>query len=127
MRKTTVIATTFRSVSLAVLLAAGLASAQAPKKKKEAAPQPSKPLVTKAPKTCSDQCAIIEDVCADPCKEIKDNAQAKQACAANCKQMADACSGSCKNKGKLDAQYMMENIKPPKAPSGVKVTNDDDH
>jgi hypothetical protein len=127
MRGKAVFAPTLRSVTLGVLLAAGLASAQTPKKKKEAAPQPPKPLVTKAPKTCADQCEIIDKVCAEPCKDIKGNPDAKRACEANCKQMADACNGSCKSKGKMDAQYMMENIKPPKAPPGVKVKNDDDH
>lgn len=113
----------FRTAALGLLLAAGLSSAQA--KKKAAPPTPPKPVLTKAPKTCADQCEAIEKICSDPCNDIKGNDSAKSACKTNCKQVSDACSGSCKEKGKVDAQYMMERITPPKAPAGVKVQNDE--
>lgn len=116
-------ATLFRTAALMLLLAAGSASA----KPKKPAPQqkPVKALVTEAPRNCKEQCAIVDKVCADPCKTIK-NKQAKATCEGNCRQMADVCSDSCKKKGRIDGKYMMENIKPPKAPAGVKVVEDDD-
>ncbi|PTL82221.1 hypothetical protein [Vitiosangium sp. GDMCC 1.1324] len=113
----------FRTAALGLLLAAGLSSAQA--KKKATPPKAPKPVLTKAPKTCADQCEAIETICSDPCNDIKGN-DAKSACKASCKDVADACSGSCKAKGKVDAQYMMERITPPKAPAGVKVKNDEE-
>lgn len=127
MRGTNVYATAIRTAVLGLLLSAGLVFAQAPKKKKEETQPPPKPIITKAPKTCAEQCEFIDKICSSPCDDIKDNANAKASCKADCGQMAAVCEGSCKEKGKVDAQYMMEHIKPPKPPPGVKVRMDDDH
>jgi hypothetical protein len=113
----------FRTAVLGLLLAAGLATAQSTKK--PTPPPPPKPVITKAPKTCADQCDVMQTVCVNPCNDIKGSAQAKSACKSNCQQMADACSGSCKAKGKIDSQYMMERITPPRAPAGTKVKSDE--
>lgn len=123
MRGSSVSASLFRTAALGLLLAASLATAQS--KKKAAPPPPPKPVLTKAPKTCADQCEALQTVCTKPCEDSKGSAQAKTACKANCQQMVDACSGSCKTKGKVDSQYMMEHIKPPKAPAGTKVKTDE--
>jgi len=123
MKGTTLYATLFRTAALTLMLAAASASA----KPKKPAPQakPVKALVTEAPKNCKEQCDIVEKVCADPCKTIK-NKQAKTSCQDNCQQMTAICYGSCKKKGRIDEKYMMENIKPPRPPAGVKVVEDDD-
>jgi hypothetical protein len=115
--------TTLPVLLVGVLLGAGLAMA-----KPKPTTQPPPPPVTKEmPKTCEDQCALMEKTCSDPCKKIKKgSAQAKQACSANCDQMAVACSGSCREKGRIDAQYIMEHIKPPKAPGGVPQRKESD-
>ncbi|QRK08215.1 hypothetical protein JQX13_51230 [Archangium violaceum] len=115
--------TSLRTAVLGLLLAAGLASAESPKKK-DAKPTPPKPAVTKVPKTCADQCELLNTFCADPCNKIKNNEPAKAACKNNCTQMASTCNGSCKSKGKIDEKYMMEHIKVPKAPPGVKVRDE---
>lgn len=106
-----------RIIALGVLLTAGGALAQAKKKTAEPAqPKTVKPVVTEAdaPKSCEDQCKVMEKVLTDPCKQgAGTNKQAQQACANNSKQVVDACYGSCKEKGRIDKQYIMERIKPP--------------
>lgn len=95
--------------------------------KKPAPPPPPKPITTKAPKNCQEQCDLVEKMCTEPCGKMKGSPQAKQACSSQCKQVADACGGSCKEKGKIDDQYIMERIKPPKPPSNVKIQPEDEH
>ena len=102
---------------IGVLLGAGLSFAKAPKAPK--APPP--PVTKEAPRTCADQCEVLEKSCKDPCQKMKKgSAQAKAACNSSCQQIANACSGSCKEKGRIDGQYIMENIRPPKPPPGTK-------
>lgn len=104
-----------RIIALSVLLVAGGALAEG--KKKAAPPQgPAKPLVTAAdkPKSCADQCQLMEKMMLDPCKQgAGSNKAAQQACASNTKKMVDACYGSCKDKGRIDKQYILERMKPP--------------
>jgi hypothetical protein len=107
--------TSLSLLCVGVLLGAGLAFAKAPK---TPSPPPAPP-AKKAPQTCDDQCEFLETSCTDPCKKMKKgSAQAKAACSANCQQIAKACYGSCKEKGRIDGQYIMEHIRPPKAPGG---------
>lgn len=110
-----------RIAALSVLLAASAAGAQA--KKKQQPPPVPEPVVKVTekdmPKTCGDQCGLIEKFCAEPCKKgAGDNKAAQKSCEASCKSLTDACHGSCKEKGRLDKQYMMERLKPP---SGMKL------
>jgi len=113
-----------RIAALGVLLAASVAMAQS-KKMKEAKAQTPKPVISEKdkPKTCSDQCDLMEKFCVDPCKKgAAENKAAQKACEQNCQQVVAACEGSCKEKGRLDKQYMMEHMKPP---PGVKLPPQD--
>lgn len=104
-----------RIIALSVLLVAGGALAQG-KKKAESQPATVKPPITAAdkPKSCADQCQLMEKVLLDPCKQgAGTNKAAQQACATNTKQVVDACHSSCKEKGRIDKQYIMERMKPP--------------
>lgn len=114
----------FRIIALSVLLASGGALAQSgksnqkPLTKKQQQQMPNMPEspLTEAdrPKTCDDQCKVLEKVMVDPCKKgAGSNKQAQQMCSNNAKQVVDACYGSCKEKGRVDKQYVMERIKPP--------------
>lgn len=108
-----------RITFLSVLLAASVAVAQSKKAQKPTTPP--KPPITEAdkPKTCDDQCDLIDKVCADPCKKgAGNNKGAQKACEDSCKQMVSVCRGSCRDKGRLDKQYMMERLKPP---GGVQI------
>ncbi|XXF79337.1 hypothetical protein P2318_06180 [Myxococcaceae bacterium GXIMD 01537] len=106
-----------------MLLGAGLSFAKPPKP----APPPE-PITKEAPKTCEDQCVLMEKACTDPCKKMKKGSpQAKAACTANCDQISAACSGSCREKGRMDAQYIMKHIKAPKAPPGTRIQEEDHH
>jgi hypothetical protein len=103
-----------RVATLSVLLAASVAWAQAKKPPQPKAPE--KPMFTEQdkPKTCSDQCDLMEKFLTEPCKKgAGDNKAAQKDCETNVKQMVNACNGSCKDKGRLDKQYMMERMKPP--------------
>jgi hypothetical protein len=110
-----------RIAALSVLLAASAAGAQqqSTKKAKEAAQaelaKVSKPIVTEKdkPKTCSDQCALMEKVMADSCKKgAGDNKAGQQGCQSFVENMVTTCEGSCAEKGRIDKQYMMERLKP---------------
>ena len=104
-----------RIIALGALLLAGGALAEG-KKKAEAKPEVVKPTVTAAdkPKTCADQCMVMEKMLLEPCKKgAGASKRAQQACASNTNQMVEACYGSCKEKGRIDKQYMMEHVKPP--------------
>lgn len=110
-----------RVITLSMLLASGGALAQqsqgtASKKQKPQVPNiPESPLTeADRPKTCDDQCRVLEKIMVDPCKKgAGTNKQAQQMCEKNSKQVVDACYGSCKEKGRVDKQYVMEHIKPP--------------
>lgn len=109
--------TSFSFLLVGLLLGAGLSFAKAPKA--PAAPPP--PVTKKTPRTCEDQCELMEKTCKDPCTKMKKGSpQAKAACASNCNQIAKACAGSCREKGRIDGQYIMENIRPPKPPAGSR-------
>lgn len=104
-----------RIIALSALLVAGGALAEG-KKKAAAQPEAIKPPVTAAdkPKTCADQCKVMEKMLLEPCKKGAGASQrAQQSCASQTRQMVDACNGSCKEKGRIDKQYMMEHVKPP--------------
>ncbi len=104
-----------RIIALSVLLVAGGALAQG-KKKEAPQPAPVKPPITSAdkPKSCADQCQLMEKMLVDPCKQgAGNNKSAQQACATNAKQIVDACNSSCKEKGRIDKQYIMERMRPP--------------
>jgi hypothetical protein len=109
-------------IALSVLLTAGGALAQSSQgsqssqsKKKNMPQLPESPLTeADRPKTCDDQCKVLEKIMVDPCKKgAGTNKQAQQMCSQNAKQVVDACYGSCREKGKVDKQYVMERIKPP--------------
>lgn len=110
-----------RIIALSVLLASGGALAQGSpkhlteKQKKQMPNIPESPLTeADKPKTCADQCKVLEKVMVEPCKKgAGTNKQAQQKCQENSKQVVDACYGSCKEKGRVDKQYVMEHIKPP--------------
>jgi hypothetical protein len=104
-----------RIVALSALLLAGGALAEG-KKKAAAQPESVSVPISEAdkPKTCADQCQLMEKMLLDPCKKgAGTNKRAQQSCANSTKQMVDACHGSCKEKGRIDKQYIMEHIKPP--------------
>ncbi len=119
-----------RIIALSVVLAAGGALAQG--KKKTPPPMP-KPILTEKdiPKTCADQCKVMEKVLVEPCKKgAGNNKAAQQACGKNSKQVVDACYGSCRDKGRVDKQYVLERIKPPKGykpPQGGEEFEEGDH
>jgi hypothetical protein len=110
-----------RIIALSVLLASGGAMAQAAPKKLTEKQQKQMPNIPESPlteadrpKTCADQCKVLEKVMVDPCvKGAGTNKQAQQMCKNNSKQVVDACYGSCKEKGRVDKKYVMEHIKPP--------------
>ncbi|WP_224360343.1 hypothetical protein [Hyalangium versicolor] len=105
-----------RIVALSVLLAAGGSLAEGKKKTAEQ-PKTPEPVLTEAdkPKTCTDQCEMMEKLMVEPCKKGANSAnkQARQMCSDQAKQVVDACYGSCKDKGQVDKQYIMERIKMP--------------
>jgi hypothetical protein len=112
-----------RILAVSVLLVAGGALAQG--KKKQAQPEvPESPLTAAdKPKTCDDQCKVMEKLLVDPCKKgAGDNKAALQACTKNAMQVVDACYGSCKEKGRLDKQYILERVKPPPGYKAAKDT-----
>lgn len=109
-----------RIIALSALLASGAALAQhakqpTAKQQKQMPAIPESPLTeADKPKTCDDQCKVLEKIMTDPCKKgAGSNKQAQQMCEKNSKQMVDACYGSCREKGRVDKQYVMEHIKPP--------------
>jgi len=109
-----------RIAALSVLLSASVAVAQS-KKMKEAQAKTPKPMLTEKdrPKTCSDQCTLMEKFLTEPCKKgAGENKGAQKSCEQSAQQMVAACEGSCKEKGRIDKQYMMERMKPP---PGVKL------
>jgi hypothetical protein len=101
-----------RITLLGLLLSAGLSVAAEPR------------AVASEAATCEEQCKALDEACSNPCKDIRGGARA--ACSAQCKQLGNACKGSCREKGEIDAQYMLERIKPPKAPSGGPRGEDED-
>jgi hypothetical protein len=106
----------FRIVALSVLLATSASLAATKSTKKYPPPEIPKPILTAAdrPKTCADQCKLMEKVMVEPCKKgAGSNKEAQQQCSKRGKDMVDACEGSCKEKGRVDKQYMLERIKPP--------------
>lgn len=118
MKASHMFSTLSRLAPLGLVLAAGLSLAQA--SSKPAVPPGANPIVTKKPQTCSDQCQVLEKACSNPCDKAK-RPTAKTACKANCDQIVAACEGSCKEKGRIDADYMKEHIKPPKAPAAPRT------
>lgn len=110
-----------RIIALSVLLASGGAMAQASPKKLTEKQQKQMPNIPESPlteadrpKTCDDQCKVMEKVLVSPCVNgSSTNKQAQQMCKEQAKQVVDACYGSCKEKGRVDKQYVMERIKPP--------------
>ncbi|MDY7231249.1 hypothetical protein [Hyalangium rubrum] len=118
-----------RITLLSVVLAAGVASAQG--KNAQTPKKPPEPVLTEAdmPKTCDDQCTLMDKFCADPClKGAGANKAAQKACHDNCTKMIDACRGSCREKGRLDKQYMMEKLKPApgmRPPPGAEEEGDE--
>ena len=130
-----------RIAALSVLLAASVAGAQTKKAKQaaqEALKKSDQPVLTEKdrPKTCSDQCGLMEKMIVDSCKKgAGENKAAQKSCEDTVKNMVTACEGSCAEKGRIDKQYMMERLKPPggvKVPQGAKKGSeseghDDDH
>jgi len=118
-----------RIAALSVLLAASVAGAQSKKAKqaaKEAMAKSDQPVLTAKdrPKTCSDQCALMQKMIGDGCKKgAGENKAAQKSCEETANNMVTACQGSCAEKGRIDKQYMMERLKPPggaKLPQGAK-------
>jgi hypothetical protein len=122
-----------RIAALSVLLAASVAGAQSKKEqlqqqkqqqKQQAKAAAATAAATEKPKTCADQCDMMEKFCSDPCKKgAAENKQAQKSCEASCQQVVDLCNGSCKEKGRVDKQYMLERLKPP---GGAKFTKEGD-
>ncbi len=105
-----------RIIALGVLLVAGGAQAEEGKKKTPPTAEPVTPPITsaEAPKTCADQCLMMEKLLLEPCKKgAGANKQAQQGCANTTRQMVNACNGSCREKGRIDKQYILERMKPP--------------
>jgi hypothetical protein len=108
-----------------MLLVAGGAMAQGQSKKKQTASVPESPLTeADRPKTCDDQCNVMEKIMVEPCKKGSGgNKQAQQMCSNNAKQVVDACRGSCKDLGRIDKEYVLDRIKPP---AGYKAAKEGD-
>ncbi|ATB29466.1 hypothetical protein [Melittangium boletus] len=111
-----------RTLALCVGISAGWALAGPTKK--DAPKPPPPPKITKAPETCKEQCDLLAQMCTEPCAKHNKMPQAKAACESNCDKMVIACDGSCREKGRIDAQYMKEHIKPPQMPKGAKAEED---
>jgi len=119
-----------RIITLSALLAASVALAQG---KKEQMPKPPEPIITEKdlPKTCDQQCDLIEKLATSSCvKEAGNNKQAKQDCGKPFAQMMAACKDSCREKGRIDQKFMMERMKPPpgvKPPKEGSKSKGEDH
>src|SRR5262245_56812090 len=117
-------------MALSVVQAAGGALAGGPKKAQ--LPPQQKPILTEAdkPKTCADQCKVLEKILVEPCKQEAGDKKQEQDCVKDSKSMIDACYGSCKEKGRVDKQYVLEHYKPPanyKGAQGGGSGNSEEH
>lgn len=113
-----------RVIALSVLLAAGTALAEEGSAKKASKPAVPKPVITQAdrPKSCADQCKLLEKAMLEPCKKGAGKSKsAQKSCGERTQRMVDACNGSCREKGRIDKQYMLERVKPPR---GYKLTQE---
>ncbi len=104
------------ALALCVGLSAGWAFA-APKKDKPSIQPTPAPKITKRPTTCKDQCDLMAQMCAQPCADPK-RKNSKAQCEKSCDKMVAACDGSCQEKGRIDAKYMKDHLKPPSMPEG---------
>lgn len=73
----------------------------------------------KPPKTCSEECDVIERVMKMQCEKMT---KKKPTNAKGCKNREDdmvkSCRDSCAAKGKIDKEYMKQHMKKPQAPPG---------
>ena len=94
-----------RIIALSVLLASGGAMAQAAPKKlteKQKKQMPNIPSLRSRkadrPKTCADQCKVLEKVMVDPCSEGADQQAGPADVHDESKQVVDACEGSARRR-----------------------------
>ena len=74
----------------------------------------------KGPRTCADECDLIDKAMKDNCDQHYQGKPAKELrqCKGRGKDMVKTCRDSCRDKGRVDPQYLKSHLKKPQSPYG---------